>query len=229
MDVVFFAARLIVAGPVHIVSVSSEENTVRDSGPDTTFDTIARLVPRGDAVAAEGFRSAMRQLAGGVSVVTVGRGAEVSGMTVTSVTSLSAEPPSLLVCVNRGASSWPLLEQHGAFAVNILSADQQDVADRFAGRHGVSGAARFDGARWTTLVTGTPVLVDALASLDCRVEEVIERHSHAIVIGRVVAVGVGERTAALAYWHGDYVALDRDEDAVRLADVSLPLPRHRGS
>ncbi|MDR3466293.1 MAG: flavin reductase family protein [Xanthobacteraceae bacterium] len=194
-----------------------------------TFDALARILPRDDEVASEGFRSAMRQLAGGVSVVTVGRGAEISGMTVTSVTSLSAEPPSLLVCVNRGASSWPLLEKHRAFAVNILNADQQDIADRFAGRHGVSGAARFDGARWTTLVTGTPVLADCLASLDCRVEEVIERHSHAIVIGRVAAVRAGERTAALAYWHGDYVALDRDEDAVRLADVSLPLARHRGS
>jgi flavin reductase (DIM6/NTAB) family NADH-FMN oxidoreductase RutF len=176
---------------------------------------------------ADRFKSAMRQLAGGVSVVTAGRAGNISGMTVTSVTSLSAEPPSLLVCVNRQSSSWPLIESYGAFAVNILHADQQDIADRFAGRRGVSGAARFDGANWTTLVTGVPVLTDALAAIDCQVEEVIERHSHAIVIGRVVAARVAERTAALAYWQGDYVALDRDEDAIKLADVSLPLARFR--
>jgi flavin reductase (DIM6/NTAB) family NADH-FMN oxidoreductase RutF len=140
---------------------------------------------------------------------------------------LSAEPPSLLVCVNRLASSWPLFSSHGAFAVNILHAEQQDIADRFAGRDGVTGAARFDGAAWTTLVTGVPVLTDSLAAIDCHIEEVIERHSHAVVIGRVAAVHVGRRSAALAYWQGDYAALDHGEDAVRLADVSLPLSRDR--
>ncbi|MCQ6458473.1 flavin reductase family protein, partial [Vibrio parahaemolyticus] len=89
-------------------------------------------------------------------------------------------------------------------------------ADRFAGRHGVSGAARFEGASWTALVTGTPVLATALATLDCRVEEVIERHSHAIVIGEVVAIGVRDQGAALAYWRGNYVALDNEEEAARL-------------
>jgi len=66
------------------------------------------------------------------------------------------------------------------------------------------------------------VLTTSLAVLDCRVEEVIERHSHAIVIGRVVAERVRDHGAGLVYWRGDYVALDRDEDAARLAEVSLP-------
>jgi len=186
------------------------------------MNSLVRIPSPDIEVNANSFKNAMRQLAGGVSVVTVGRGTQISGMTVTSVTSFSADPPSILVCVNRSASSWPLLETYRSFAVNILNADQQDVADRFAGRHGVSGAARFDGASWSTLVTGVPVLDDALAAVDCRVEEIIERHSHAIVIGRVAAVRVEGRTAALAYWQGQYVALDHDEDAARLADVSLP-------
>lgn len=179
-------------------------------------------------VTSEGFRAAMRQLAGAVSIVSVGRGAEISGMTATSVTSLSAEPPRLLVCINRTASSWPLLERHRSFAVNILDAHQRHIADRFAGRHGVSGAARFEGASWTALVTGTPVLATALATLDCRVEEVIERHSHAIVIGEVVAIGVRDQGAALAYWRGNYVALDNEEEAARLA-AEVSVPRRRGS
>ena len=70
-----------------------------------------------------------------------------------------------------------------------------------------------------------PLLVGALAAIDCEVEEIVERHSHAIVIGRVLDVAVSARTAALAYWQGQYVAIDRDEDALRLAEVSLPASR----
>ncbi|MGO4711149.1 flavin reductase family protein [Bradyrhizobium sp. 2TAF24] len=187
------------------------------------MNSLVRIVQTDLDVSAASFRNAMRQLAGGVSVITVGRDQDISGMTVTSVTSLSAEPPSLLVCINRSSSSWPLFEKYGAFAVNILHADQQHIADRFTGRGGATGAARFEGAQWSTLATGVPVLADGLAALDCRIEEVIHRHSHAIVIGRVEAVRVAGKTAALTYWQGEYVAIDRDEDAVRLAAVSLPV------
>jgi flavin reductase (DIM6/NTAB) family NADH-FMN oxidoreductase RutF len=171
------------------------------------------------------FRGAMRQLTGGVSVITAGRGRDISGMTVTSVSSLSVDPPTLIVSINRDASSWPLLKRYGVFGVNILASDQIDIAERFAGKDGLKGAARFTGAVWTTRASGVPLLVGALAAIDCEVEEIVERHSHAIVIGRVKDLQISSRTAALAYWQGQYVAIDRDEDAVRLAEVSLPPPR----
>ena len=174
------------------------------------------------------FRGAMRQLTGGVSVITAGHGSDISGMTVTSVSSLSVDPPALIVSINRSASSWPLLKRYGCFGVNILTADQIDIAERFTGKDGLKGAERFAGARWTTRSSGVPLLVGALAAIDCEIEEVFERHSHAIVIGRVLDIQVSARTAALAYWQGEYVAIDRDEDAIRLAEVSVPplrLPR----
>ncbi|MGH6641395.1 MAG: flavin reductase family protein [Bradyrhizobium sp.] len=176
-------------------------------------------------VSSNAFRGAMRQLTGGVSVITAGRGKDISGMTVTSVSSLSVDPPALIVSVNRGASSWPLLKRYGSFGVNILTSDQIDIAERFAGKDGLKGAERFAGAEWTTRSSGVPLLVGALAAIDCEVEEIVERHSHAIVIGRVLDLQLSTRTAALAYWQGQYVAIDRDEDAVRLAEVSLPPPR----
>ena len=148
-------------------------------------------------------------------------------MTVTSVASLSVEPPALIVGVNRASSSWPLIRRHGFFGVNILNADQLDIAERFTGKDGLKGAARFAGAEWLTRASGVPLLAGALAAIDCEVEEVVERHSHAIVIGRVLDLQVSPRTAALAYWHGQYLAIDRDEDAVRLAEVSVPPPRLR--
>ena len=189
------------------------------------MNSIVRSVSIETEVTASDFRNAMRQLTGGVSVITAGRGRDISGMTVTSVSSLSVDPPALIVSVNRESSSWPLVKRYGFFGVNILTSDQLDIAERFTGKGGLKGADRFAGARWTTRASGVPLLVGALAAIDCEVEDIVERHSHAIVIGRVLDVAVSARTAALAYWQGRYVAIDQDEDAAKLAEVSVPV-RH---
>ena len=191
------------------------------------MNTAIRNIKVDHEVASDDFRGAMRHLAGGVSVITAGRGKDITGMTVTSVSSLSVDPPSLVVSINRASSSWPLLKRHGIFGVNILTADQLDVAERFTGKDGLKGVERFAGATWTTGASGVPLLVGALAAIDCEAEDIIERHSHAIVIGRVLDLRLSSRTAALAYWQGQYVAIDQNEDAVRLAEVSLPAPRDR--
>jgi flavin reductase (DIM6/NTAB) family NADH-FMN oxidoreductase RutF len=191
------------------------------------MNTAIRNIKVDHEVASDDFRGAMRHLAGGVSVITAGRGKDITGMTVTSVSSLSVDPPSLVVSINRASSSWPLLRRHGFFGVNILTADQLDIAERFTGKGGLKGAERFAGASWTTAASGVPLLVGALAAIDCEAEDIVERHSHAIVIGRVLDLRLSSRTAALAYWQGQYVAIDQNEDAVRLAEVSLPVPRDR--
>lgn len=192
---------------------------------ETDMNLAVRNIKPATVVASAEFRGAMRALAGGVSVISVGRGQDISGMTVTSVTSLSVEPATLLVSVNRQSSSFPLLQRYGSFGVNILTAEQLDIAERFAGKGGLKGAERFAGADWVTRATGVPLLVGGLAAIDCDVEEIIERHSHAIVIGRVRDVITSVPTTALTYWNGQYVAIDQNEDARRLAEVSLPAPR----
>ena len=189
------------------------------------MNSVVRAVSIETEVTASDFRNAMRQLTGGVSVITAGKGRDISGMTVTSVSSLSIEPASLIVSLNRESSSWPLVKRYGFFGVNILTSDQIDIAERFTGKGGLKGADRFAGAQWTTRASGVPLLAEALAAIDCEVEDVVERHSHAIVIGRVLDVAVSARTAALAYWQGRYVAIDQDEDAAKLAEVSVPV-RH---
>jgi flavin reductase (DIM6/NTAB) family NADH-FMN oxidoreductase RutF len=186
------------------------------------MNSVVRNITGDREVTSSEFRGAMRVLAGGVSVITVGRGKDITGMTVTSVSSLSVDPPTLIVSVNRQSSSWPLLQRYGAFGVNILSAEQLDVAERFSGKDGLKGAARFAGAQWVTRATGVPLLSGALAAIDCEVEEVIERHSHAIVIGRVRDVITEVPHTALTYWDGQYVAIDQNEDNLKLAQVSLP-------
>ena len=187
------------------------------------MNSLVRSVSIETEVTSGDFRKAMRQLTGGVSVVTAGRGRDISGMTVTSVSSLSVDPPALIVSINRESSSWPLVKRYGFFGVNILTSDQIDIAERFTGKGGLKGADRFAGAGWMTRASGVPLLVGALAAIDCEVEDIVERHSHAIVIGRVLDVAVSARTAALAYWQGRYVAIDQDEDAAKLAEVSVPV------
>ena len=191
------------------------------------MNTAIRNIKVDHEVASDDFRGAMRHLAGGVSVITAGRGKDITGMTVTSVSSLSVDPPSLVVSINRASSSWPLLKRHGFFGVNILTADQLDIAERFTGKGGLKGAERFAGASWTTAASGVPLLVGALAAIDCEAEDIVERHSHAIVIGRVLDLRLSSRTAALAYWQRQYVAIDQNEDALKLAEVSVPAPRDR--
>src|ERR1700726_3249945 len=107
------------------------------------MSAAVRTIPIARDVSSGDFRSAMRHLAGGVSVITVGLAKDITGMTVTSVSSLSVDPPTLIVSINRESSSWPLLKRYRAFGVNILAADQLDIAVRFAGKEGLKGADRF--------------------------------------------------------------------------------------
>ena len=154
------------------------------------------------------FKQAMRHLIGGVSVITAGADEAKTGLTVTSAISLSLDPPTMMVCVNRNASAWPVIQRERHYCVNILDSRHQGLADRFAGRGGVNGAARYEGARWRQFATGAWGLEDALAVVDCAVEEIIERHSHGIMIGAVKWVHLGGGGEALIYGHGSYSALN---------------------
>jgi flavin reductase (DIM6/NTAB) family NADH-FMN oxidoreductase RutF len=167
----------------------------------------------------------MRQLAGGVSIVTTGTALARTGCTATSVSSLSAELPSLIVSINRSASAYADIGRCGYFGVSILAAHHEALAARFGGSGGLKGEARFAGECWHTLATGASLLCDALAVVDCELEELIERHSHAIAIGRVVAMqtrGVGD---ALRYWRGDYHCLplaNQEQAAAQWAPILKP-------
>jgi flavin reductase (DIM6/NTAB) family NADH-FMN oxidoreductase RutF len=173
------------------------------------LDALSSLVS-GAPVEREGaaFRLAMRELASGVALVTAGRGEQRTGCTATSLCSLSLDPPSLIVCIARTSTTLAALRVSRAFGVNILAAAHENLANRFAGRTGVHGAARFIGADWTTMITGAPLLRGALACIDCTVEEVLERHTHAILIGRVAAVHRAGGAPALVHRRGRFEQLD---------------------
>ncbi len=167
------------------------------------------------------FRETMRNLAGGVTVVTVGEDQGRTGMTATSVSSFSAEPPTIILSINRESSSWRAIREWRSFCVNILSDRQRAVAENFAGIGGLKGPDRYRAGSWTTLLTGAPVLSEALANLDCELDEVFERHSHSIVIGHVRAVLSNPAARPLLYWHANYLPLASSA-------VAGPKPRTNG-
>ncbi len=150
------------------------------------------------------FRHAMRALSSGVAIIACGEGEARFGCTITSLASLALAPPTLFVCLARSSSTLAGLREAGAFSISLLAARHEALAHIFSGRGGVHGQRRFDAAEWITLSTGAPVLADALAAFDCLVEDVIERHSHAIVLGAVVSLLEGGAEPALAHRRGGY-------------------------
>ncbi len=172
-------------------------------------EDINRMSAAPADAASAAFRLAMREFASGVAIVTCGQGEMRAGCTATALSSLSLAPPSLIVCIDHKASTLARLRESGAFAVNVLGARHEALAARFAGRGGVKGPDRFAQGEWVALETGAPVLSDALAGIDCQVDEIIDRHTHAIIIGAVAAVRRGSHDAALLHWRSHFEMLGK--------------------
>jgi flavin reductase (DIM6/NTAB) family NADH-FMN oxidoreductase RutF len=136
---------------------------------------------------ADSFRSGMRHLAAHVCLITtVGPDAIRRGLTATAVCSVSADPPTLLCCVNRQITPFAAIRESGIFAVNVLGVEDRELAQRFASI--IQGDARFDIGCWSTLVTGAPMLESALATFDCRLTRLEEVATHGILFGEIQAV-----------------------------------------
>ncbi|MEO3385029.1 flavin reductase family protein [Mesorhizobium sp. CAU 1741] len=139
------------------------------------------------AVDSDEFKQAMRTLAGGVAIVTSGHGRNRRGMTVSAVTSVSAEPPCLLIGVNTSAEAHGTILETGAFTVNLLGIEQKELAMRFAGQGGLRGLERFATGSWIDDgPLGLPLLEDALCAMEC---EIMQSHlvgTHRLIVGRIV-------------------------------------------
>ena len=154
-------------------------------GFDTGPEAMAML-GRAEVGDAE-FKSAMRQVTAAVSVITARAGSLRNGLTATAVCSVSAEPPTMLVCVNRNARAESIIAESGAFAINVLGDAQHRIARLFSTSK-LSPEERFAEGRWFAMATGAPVLDGAVASFDCQVESCVRSGTHHIYLGRVVAV-----------------------------------------
>lgn len=152
-------------------------------------------------VEADVFREAMRRFASGVCIVAAGQGDVRCGMTVSAFTSVSAEPPLVLVCLNRSSSAHGCLTNAARFSINILGAQQEEEAMLFAGQRGLHGADRFD-ERWQQDQAGAPVLTTAHHAIVCASETQHVSGTHTLLIGRVIHATSGDDDGALLNYNG---------------------------
>ncbi|PZA10459.1 flavin reductase [Rhodopseudomonas palustris] len=164
------------------------------------------LLPESFPFDAAGFRSAMRNVPGTVSIVTTGRAPNRHGLTLTAGCSLSAVPPSVLVCVNRSAGAHDTILSSESFCWNILGVEHVDLARTFSGQDGSKGDIRFGEGLWCDLKTGAPSLIGAICSFDCRVVNAHEAGSHTIFTGEVVAQTTNAGSEPLVYINGAFAA-----------------------
>lgn len=154
-----------------------------------------------DLELASAFRQAMRRVASTVNVISICVDGQPMGITATAMSSLAMDPPSLLVCINRGASLHASMEDVSHFGVNVLHRDQEDLAQMFADRE--RHALRF-ASGWELNGERPPRLADAQAWLQCRRIEGHQFGTHSIFIGVVEAVEAREDVHPLVYLDGRY-------------------------
>ena len=158
------------------------------------------------SIDAAAFKKGMRHLAASVTLITTCEGKLRGGLTATAVCSVSAEPPQILVCVNKTASAHDTIGKAGFFCVNILAPEHRKIAERFAGMDGVEGDARFgDMGEWSTLTTGAPVLKGCPVSFDCKLVTEVAAGTHTIYIGQIVDIALDAAALPLVYADGNFV------------------------
>jgi flavin reductase (DIM6/NTAB) family NADH-FMN oxidoreductase RutF len=151
-------------------------------------------------ISGDEFRQALGHFASGVTVVTTCDGEDrPTGLTASAFTSVSLEPPLVLVCVDHKSQSYPALREHGRFAVNILGSEQQETSRRFA----TSRLDKFDGVAFHRGALGLPLLDGALAQLECVTVSAHVEGDHTIFVGRVERARSGDG-APLVYYRGRY-------------------------
>ena len=151
------------------------------------------------------FKNAMSLLSSAVSIVTTQGATGQFGFTASAVCSVTDDPPSLLVCMNRSASSHGHFVENKVLAVNVLAAHQQAIAQAFSSK--LSPSQRFSHGSWQTLLTGSPILSDALVSLDCAIEQMQVVGTHTIFICKVLDVRHHEQTQSLVYFNRQFFAV----------------------
>jgi flavin reductase (DIM6/NTAB) family NADH-FMN oxidoreductase RutF len=161
--------------------------------------------PDAAAIDQRTFWRAIGNRASGSTVVTARSGDGPAGFLGLSAAHVCADPPLMLVSVDKRTSALQTILAARHFALNFLPREAAGIADIFGGKGTQKGAERFETGNWGTLRTGAPILLDAVGAIDCVVEETIERHGVVIVIGRVVAVLDGSDKAPLIHFHGGYL------------------------
>jgi flavin reductase len=162
---------------------------------------------------AEAFRSGMRKLVSGVSLITSTDGTQRVGLIATAVNSVSVAPPTLLICVNQQASAHDVIRNSGIAAINILRSADREIADSFSDSS--RRDERFMKGDWRTLATRAPILETSLVAFDCKVVRSLEHHSHTIFLLEAIDVWTTEKSCeALIYANKEYRTMELQTTAL---------------
>lgn len=153
-------------------------------------------VPRSD------YRDAMARLGAAVNIITTDGPGGRAGFTASAVCSVTDEPPTLLVCLNRKASVYAAFQANGVLCVNVLAAGQQALSALFGGKTPMD--ERFAASRWSALATGAPVLEAAAVSFDCRVVRSTAVGTHDVLFCEAVAIRSDDKAQGLVYFDRRY-------------------------
>lgn len=162
----------------------------------TTTELPKRLADVETPASGADFKRALRQIASPVAIVTAANEGDIGGVTATTFCSVSSDPPTFLVCLNKGSTVAGLIDASGQFAVNLLADEQHAIARSFSGSES-GNAALFGKGGWSSLISEAPVLDDAVACLDCDVETRVDAGSHNLYLGRIRAISTAERDVLL--------------------------------
>ncbi len=149
------------------------------------------------------FRNGMAMLAGAVNIITTDGPQGLAGFTATAVCSVTDQPPTLLVCMNRASWAHPIFSGNGVLCVNVLGAERQDVSGIFADRN-ITMGERFARIGWNALATGSPLLDDAVVNFDCRIVQTHDVGSHSVFYCEVEGVRQGASQVGLIYFNRSY-------------------------
>lgn len=161
-----------------------------------------RAVADLQAVDRQSYRDAMARLAAAVNIITTAGPGGTRGFTASAVCSVTDQPPTLLVCLNRSSDSNEAMKVNGVCCVNTLAAGQEDLSPVFAGMTGQEGEERFTVGQWETTASGARALVGAVASFDCRVANAVEVGTHTIFLCEVTALRTGPGRGLLYFGRG---------------------------
>lgn len=151
----------------------------------------------------DAFKNGMRHLGSAVSLVTTGTGeGDWQGLTASAVCSLSAEPPRLLACINKSAGPHDAIVETRNMCINVLAAQHAEIASIFASTKDTE--RRFKTGSWSSGKSGAPVLSDCLVAFECRVSDVVDKGTHSVVFGDVVAVHAHTEQAPMIYYNANF-------------------------
>jgi 3-hydroxy-9,10-secoandrosta-1,3,5(10)-triene-9,17-dione monooxygenase reductase component len=175
-----------------------------DSASDEAADAAEGDAGRHPVISPEHYRATLGHFCTGVTIVTATGEDGPAGLTCQSFTALSLDPPLILLCPGKSSTSWPRVEAAGAFCVNVLAEDQEELCRGFA----TKGADKFAGIGWEPApLTGAPILAGALAWVECRLDTVHDGGDHVIAVGRVLDLKAADGRPLL-FFRGGYGRFD---------------------